>query len=211
MATEARKRMQEMNLQQKQTGNGHGGNAINAETPHAGLASAADFVNNYKTNFYRLTDSNLVEYQALALGDFALLTGTPIDRKMIERGLDAQNQEARQEYEEQMTPAERAEMAIAEEHLLNARRVIAKSVISVKFSSKPQKLCGSGIVSLDLISDFDIANMYGQILIFSKGDESMEDTFRRIIEINQTYTPEPDTASAREPDAGESAEDSTDG
>ena len=53
--------------------------------------------------------------------------------------------------------------------------------------------------------------MYGQILIFSKGDESMEDTFRRIIEINQTYTPEPDTASAREPDAGEPAEDSTDG
>ena len=37
---------------------------------------------------------------------------------MIERGLDAQNQEARQEYEAQMTPAERAEMAIAEEHLL---------------------------------------------------------------------------------------------
>lgn len=210
MSLEARKKMQEMNLKSNQDNN-NGHDKGDAELAHGGLASPSDFTSKHKTNTYRLLDDNLILYQALALGDFISLTGTPIDRKMIELGLDSQNQEAREEYESKLSSKEMLELQAAEEHLSNARRVIAKSVVSVKFSDKPQHLCENGVVSLDLISDFDIVNLYADIMSFSKGDEKIEDTFHRIIAKNQARTPKPDSPSTRESDTGESAENSTDG
>ena len=80
---------------------------------------------------------------------------------MTSTGLDFEDEEVRKKFIADMSIEQRAELL--DRHLVNVRRVVVKSVISVVFSLKPQHECAKGVVSIDRLSDDDLLSIWDAI------------------------------------------------
>ena len=134
---------------------------ISARFNNNGYASAEDFLKDYKTSSFTLRDGRKIELQGLDPGDFIPIDGSPIRVMMTAAGLDFEDEKIRKKFIGDMTIEQRAELL--DRHLVNVRRVVVKSVISLVFSLKLQHECGKGVVSIERLSDDDLLSIWDAI------------------------------------------------
>ena len=125
------------------------------------LATSQDFLSKHKTAFMQLSDENWIEYQRLAPGDFMELSGSPLQREMTEAGLDYEDKEERDDYIDSM--AQESQVIVLNAFLDNAKRIVAKSIISVNVSILPQDQCTGDLISIENISDWDVIKIYTEV------------------------------------------------
>ena len=95
-----------------------------------------------------------VEIQALPPGDFLTIYGSAFDALMTAAGLDTQDNAARKQFQQTLTPRQQA--VIADSNMRNFRRIAAKAIISVPVSVEEQYLCLPGVLSIYQIADAEI-------------------------------------------------------
>ena len=95
-----------------------------------------------------------VEIQSLPPGDYMTIYGSAIRALMTAQGLDAEDKEARDAYQQKLTPDQRR--YVSEHNLQNSRRIVVKSVTSLELSHEPQYLCQAGVLSVQQVPDGDV-------------------------------------------------------
>ena len=101
-----------------------------------GLATAADFKNRLKTSTYTLEDGLTIKFRALLPIDRQTITGSAVTTKMIEAGLDFNNQELRVTFVDQLPSLARIEIVIEA-----AKDTIIQAVIEPQFTAVPPEQC----------------------------------------------------------------------
>ena len=148
-----------------------------AEQPTApaqsdGFATAADFKNRLKTSTYTLQDGLTIKYRALLPIDRQTFRGSALSAKMIEAGLDYNDQEARAKYVDQIPSLARIELVTEA-----AQDAIIHAVIEPQFTALPPEKCPPNKVSVLELSPTEILELDNAIRKFSGGDEE-EEIFR---------------------------------
>ena len=137
-----------------------------------GLATAADFKNRLKTSTYTLEDGLTIKFRALLPIDRQTITGSAVTTKMIEAGLDFNNQELRVTFVDQLPSLARIEIVIEA-----AKDTIIQAVIEPQFTAVPPDQCPPNKVSLLELSPTEILELDNAIRKFSGGDKE-EEIFR---------------------------------
>ena len=164
-----------------------------------GFATAADFMQGFRTSTYTLSNGMTVEFRALLPIDFQSFRGSALNARMTEAGLNYNKAETRIEFVDEMPFAAQTEIVIEA-----AKQTIIQAVISVQFTAMPPAQCPPNKVSVDVLPPTDVLNLSAAIQKFSGGDEA-EEIFRDASEADAE-----DTAGADADSEGEHADDSTD-
>ena len=126
------------------------------------LATASDFLEAYKTAFYKFSNGLTVQFQALTPGDILIIEGAPLTHRMTEAGLNIRDKETRDKFSSQLSMAAMEEMGLEV-----ARRGVCMAVISVNFVMRRQEDCPADSVSIHLLSPIDVTALWLEILAFS--------------------------------------------
>ena len=153
-----------------------------------GFATAADFMKNFRTSTYTLSNGLTVEFRALMPVDFQSFRGSALNARMTEAGLDYNEVEIRLEFVDAIPFAAQTEIVIEA-----AKQAIIQAVISVQFTAIPPAQCPPNKVSVDVLPPTDVLNLSAAIQKFSGGDED-EETFREPSETDAEDTGESDAA-----------------
>ena len=137
-----------------------------------GFATAADFKNRLKTSTYTLQDGLAIKYRALLPIDRQTFRGSALSAKMIEAGLDYNDQKARAKYVNQLPSLARIELVTEA-----AKDTIIQAVIEPQFTAVPPDQCPPNKVSVLELSPTEILELDNAIRKFSGGDEE-EEIFR---------------------------------
>ena len=137
-----------------------------------GFATAADFKNRLKTSTYTLQDGLTIKYRALLPIDRQTFRGSALSAKMIEAGLDYNDQKARAKYVDQIPSLARIELVTEA-----AKDAIIHAVTEPQFTALPPEKCPPNKVSVLELSPTEILELDNAIRKFSGGDEE-EETFR---------------------------------
>ena len=164
-----------------------------------GFATAADFKNRFKTSTYTLQDGLTIKFRALLPIDRQTFRGSALSAKMIEAGLDYNDQEARAKYVDQIPSLARIELVTEA-----AKDAIIHAVTEPQFTALPPEKCPPNKVSVLELSPTEILELDGAIRKFSGGDEE-EEIFRSTGEADAE-----DTAGSDAKGEDEHADDSTD-
>ena len=157
-----------------------------------GFATAADFKNRLKTSTYTLQDGLAIKYRALLPIDRQTFRGSALSAKMIEAGLDYNDQKARAKYVNQLPSLARIELVTEA-----AKDTIIQAVIEPQFTAVPPDQCPPNKVSVLELSPTEILELDNAIRKFSGGDEE-EEIFREPSEADAEDTGESDADSEDE-------------
>ena len=153
-----------------------------------GFATAADFKNRFKTSTYTFQDGLTIKFRALLPIDRQIFNGSALSAKMIEAGLDYNDQEARVKYVDQIPSLARIELVTEA-----AKDAIIHAVTEPQFTAVPPEKCPPNKVSVLELSPTEILELDNAIRKFSGGDEE-EETFREPSETDAEDTGESDAA-----------------
>ena len=153
-----------------------------------GFATAADFMQGFRTSTYTLSNGLTVEFRALMPIDFQSFRGSALNARMTEAGLDYNETEIRIEFVDEMSVTAQTEIVIEA-----AKQTIIQAVTSVQFTALPPAQCPPNKVSIDVLPPTDVLNLSDAIYKFSGGDED-EETFREPSETDAEDTGESDAA-----------------
>ena len=119
-----------------------------------GFATAADFKNRLKTSTYTLQDGLAIKYRALLPIDRQTFRGSALSAKMIEAGLDYNDQKARAKYVNQLPSLARIEIVTEA-----AKDTIIQAVIEPQFTAVPPEQCPPNKVSVLELSPTEILEL----------------------------------------------------
>ena len=153
-----------------------------------GFATAADFMNRFKTSTYTFDEGLTVEFRAMTPADDQTLRGSALDGKMTEAGLTAFDNKSKQKFLDGLSSAARIEVVLE-----GAKVVIIQASTNPKFTGLPPHSCPPGKVSIETLTPNEILDWAAVIKKFSGGDED-EETFREPSETDAEDTGEPDAA-----------------
>ena len=151
-----------------------------------GFATAADFKNRFKTSTYTLQDGLTIKFRALLPIDRQIFNGSALTTKMIEAGLDHNDNKARVKYVDQLPSLARIEIVTEA-----AKDAIIQAVTEPQFTAVPPEKCPPNKVSVLELSPTEILELDNAIRKFSGGDED-EETFREPSETDAEDTGESD-------------------
>lgn len=137
-----------------------------------GFATAADFKNRLKTSSLTLQDGLTMKFRALLPVDRQTFRGSALSAKMIEAGLDYNDQKERAKYVNQLPNLARIEIVTEA-----AKDAIIHAVIEPQFTALPPEKCPPNKVSVLELSPTEILELDDAIRKFSGGDEE-EEIFR---------------------------------
>ena len=147
-----------------------------------GFATAADFKNRFKTSTYTLQDGLTIKFRELLPIDRQTFSGSALTTKMIEAGLDYNDQKARTKYVDQLPSLARIEIVTEA-----AKDAIIHAVIEPQFTALPSEQCPPNKVSVLELSPTEILELDAAIRKFSGGDEE-EEIFRSASEADAEDT-----------------------
>ena len=153
-----------------------------------GFATAADFKNRFKTSTYTLQDGLTIKFRELLPIDRQTFNASALTTKMIEAGLNYNDNKARAKYVDQLPSL--AQIEIVTEA---AKDAIIQAVIEPQFTALPPEKCPPNKVSVLELSPTEILELDNAIRKFSGGDED-EETFREPSETDAEDTGESDAA-----------------
>ena len=153
-----------------------------------GFATAADFKNRFKTSTYTFQDGLTIKFRALLPIDRQIFNGSALTTKMIEAGLDHNDNKARVKYVDQLPSLARIEIVTEA-----AKDAIIQAVTEPQFTAVPPEKCPPNKVSVLELSPTEILELDNAIRKFSGGDEE-EETFREPSETDAEDTGESDAA-----------------
>ena len=153
-----------------------------------GFATAADFKNRFKTSTYTFQDGLTIKFRALLPIDRQIFNGSALTTKMIEAGLDHNDNKARVKYVDQLPSLARIEIVTEA-----AKDAIIHAVTEPQFTAVPPEKCPPNKVSVLELSPTEILELDNAIRKFSGGDEE-EETFREPSETDAEDTGESDAA-----------------
>ena len=151
-----------------------------------GFATAADFKNRFKTSTYTLQDGLTIKFRALLPIDRQIFNGSALTTKMIEAGLDHNDNKARVKYVDELPSLARIEIVTEA-----AKDAIIHAVTEPQFTAVPPEKCPPNKVSVLELSPTEILELDNAIRKFSGGDED-EETFREPSETDAEDTGESD-------------------
>ena len=137
-----------------------------------GIATAADFKNRFKTSTYTLQDGLTIKFRELLPVDRQTFRGSALSAKMIEAGLDYNDQKARAKYVDQIPSLAQIELVTEA-----AKDAIIHAVTEPQFTALPPEKCPPNKVSVLDLSPTEILELDAAIRKFSGGDEE-EEIFR---------------------------------
>ena len=143
-----------------------------------GFATAADFRNRFKTSTFTFQDGLTIKFRALLPIDRQTFNGSALTAKMIEAGLDYNDQKARTKYVDQLPSLARIEIVTEA-----AKDAIIHAVTEPQFTALPPEQCPPNKVSVLELSPTEILELDAAIRKFSGGDEE-EEIFRGTGEAN---------------------------
>ena len=169
-----------------------GGEQPTAPAQSDGFATAADFKNRLKTSTYTLQDGLTIKFRALLPVDRQTISGSAVTTKMIEAGLDFNDQELRATFVDQLPSLARIEIVTEA-----AKDTIIQAVIEPQFTAVPPEQCPPNKVSVQDLSPTEILELDAAIRKFSGGDKE-EEIFREPSEADAEDTGESDADSEDE-------------
>ena len=101
-----------------------------------GFATAADFKNRFKTSTYTLQDGLTIKFRELLPIDRQTFNGSALTTKMIEAGLDHNDNKARVKYVDQLPSLARIEIVTEA-----AKDAIIHAVTEPQFTAVPPEKC----------------------------------------------------------------------